>query len=107
MRDFRKLNNEFVYQIICDIAQDNAIAATITSNQDIYVATNEALYTVRLNGETKKISVPDAWPHLLINSIVEVNGSIYIGTHCGVLEYAPEFNKFVWFPVEYEDLIPD
>ena len=105
--DSKDDSKKYTVEKICDISNDNAIVATIENNEKIYVATNEALYIVKTNGDVSKINVPNAWTSLIINSMVEINGIIYIGTHCGVLQYEPNSDKFIWFPVEYENLIPD
>lgn len=98
---------KYTTEKICDISNDNAIAATMVNNEKIYVATNETLYIVKTNGDVSKINVPNAWTSLIINSMVEINGIIYIGTHCGVLQYEPNPDEFTWFPVEYENVISD
>ena len=90
---------------ICEITDYDSIAATIDDDGVIYIATNEALYSVTTEGETEKIIVPNAWSDLLINSIIWLDNYIYIGTHCGVLQYSPKDKDFKWFPVEYEDVV--
>ena len=99
-------NDSCKVEKICEIANEYAQAATITDDDIIYVATDQALYSVTLEGEVTKIEVPEAWGPLYITSMVEFEGSIYIGTHCGILRYTPDTDTFTWFPVEYEDIIP-
>ena len=90
---------------ICEIIDCDGIAATIDDYGVIYIATNQALYSVTTEGKAEKIIVPDVWPDLLVNSIIWLDNYIYIGTHCGVLQYSTNDKGFKWFPLEYEDVV--
>ena len=91
---------------VCSVSEENAKVAMITDSNIIFVAGQTAMYSITLDGNITKIDVPEAWKYLIINSMVELEGYIYIGTHCGVIRYSPTSNEFTWFPVEYENVIP-
>jgi len=99
-------NNSCIVKKVCDISNEYAKAAAITDDNTIYVATDQALYSVTLEGKVTKIDVPEAWYSLYFTSMVEFEQKIYIGTHCGVLRYSPDTDTFTWFPVNYENVIP-
>lgn len=90
---------------VCDIALDSAISAIRTENQSFLVASHTSLYLVTLEGNVTQIDVPDIWDDIHVNSMVEVNGLIYIGSKYGVLEYDVSQNSFAWFPVDYDMII--
>ena len=90
---------------VCDIALDSAISAIRTKNQSFLVASHTSLYLVTLEGNVTQIDVPDIWDDINVNSMVEVNGLIYIGSKYGVLEYDMSQNSFAWFPVDYDMII--
>ena len=91
---------------ICDISNENGIVATISKDDIIYIVTDNSFYSVTIQGEVNVITVPEAWQFLLKNSIVELDGYIYIGTNCGILRYSCQTSSFTWFPVEFENIIP-
>ena len=82
-----------------------ADAATVTDDGLIYVVTTEHFYSISTDGTVTNIDVPEEWMYLCKDSIVEVNRDIYVGTHCGILRYEPDMDKFTWFPADYENMI--
>ena len=100
----KKGGSDFITEKIYEIEDENAIASIMTEENVIYIISSESFYKTDLQGEVTKISVPEEWKYLLVNSLVEVNDYIYIGTHCGVLRYNPNGGDFLWFPFDYEDL---
>lgn len=84
-----------------------ANAATATDDCLIYVVTTERFYSITTDGTVTQIMVPEEWIYLVKDSVVEVSGDIYVGSHCGILRYEPDADKFTWFPADYKDIIID
>lgn len=108
--DYPKEDNEYRYSAtkVCDVvSDDNAVAAVITNTNTIYVATDRALYSVSTEGNISQIDVPDKWQYLLVNSMVYIGESLYIGTKYGILLYDTGNRNFSWFPVDYNKILPN
>lgn len=92
---------------ICDVAEEDAVAACRSDPDTIYVITNNSLYQVGVDGSVTSLEVPDEWWDLRVNSIVHIGGSLYIGTKFGSLVYHISEGYFSWFPVDYGEIVPE
>lgn len=90
---------------ICDITPDYAYVAEQAEDGTVYVGTDNGLFAVTVDGTVTKLKVPEAWPDLGINSMVEMDDTLYIGTMYGVLEYNRGDGVFRWFPMPYEKVV--
>lgn len=72
----------------------------------LYVATFKQLLKINLeDGNVTVLHSPEYWVHLGPYSIVELEGSLYLGMTVGVYEYELETGKTAWYPIEYEKYV--
>ena len=68
----------------------------------LYVSTQKALVKVSLaDNKVTTLTNPSYWRDLLTNSMVELDGSLYIGAAMGVWEYEKESGDSYWYPIDY------
>ena len=74
----------------------------------LYIATYKALVRLSLsdNNVTTLIS-HSYWCDLGVNSIVELDGSLYMGTRMAVLEYVLSSEESYWYPVDYKTYLSE
>ena len=89
---------------------NGAVQAYLYSKEDnsLYVSTRKALVRVSLtDNAVTTLTAPSYWSDLLTNSMVELDGSLYIGTGMGVWEYEKETGNSYWFPIDYEKYLSE
>ena len=105
--DFPTEENGYGCEKLCDVAEDdNAVAATMTDDNRIWILTDFSLYSVSTEGHVTVIDVPEQLPYLRVTSMVSIGDDLYIGTKYGVLVYDIADGRFLWYPVNYEEVLP-
>ncbi len=73
------------------------IDATV-EEENIIVATEQALLSVDQSGKVTELFTSDYWEYLYPTSIVKVDNAYYVGTSSGILKYNIDTDDAVWYP---------
>lgn len=106
--EWQELDAELPYRVekVCDIShQQDAVASTITEDDIIYVLAGTSIFEVTLDGNVREIPCPKDFEYYGGDSIVEIDGQLFIGCYTGILRYDLDEQKFTWFPVDYESIV--
>ena len=96
----------YLAEKICDISTNiSAVASTITNDGKIYVLTQSSIFEVTLEGSVREISCPKEFQYYGGDSIVEIDGQLFIGCYTGILRYDINEQEFTWFPVDYARIV--
>jgi len=108
--EWQGLDEEFPYHVekVCDISlQQDAVATTITEDDTIYVLADTSIFEVTLDGSVREIPCPTDFYYYGGDSIVELDGQLFIGCYTGILRCDIKGQKFTWFPVDYEKILTE
>ena len=105
--DIYELKWHGIDQWECEMALhlENYVRCYYYSEMDnvLYAVTSDSIFKITLdNKEAVPLFQNDYWKHIYHNSIVELNGRLYVGSNCGVHEYVLETGELTWFPMDYE-----
>ena len=67
----------------------------------LYIVTSEGLFSINKNGTIRSYDVPeDIWIYLNQNSIVYIDGTIFVGTGFGIYAQAVGGGESAWYPLD-------
>lgn len=104
----KKNSDEWVTEKIADL-DGSTLAYTYSKNENcIYIATWKSLVRLSLSdSKATTLLSPDYWDLLGVNSIENIDGSLYMGTRMGVLEYKSDTGDSIWYPIDYEKYLSE